>query len=172
MNLVLHPSSGGHATSSYPSRRMKKPPTAAYSVPPPSATYDSQPSTSTSAPVTYPPRQEGQYPSRAPEDGAGYPQRPDGAYGPPRPEGAGYAGRPEVCNSVGSRHARVELKYVFPRVGLAYTDPVRGGVRRSRRLATPLPPCRGRERRCAPRTHRRSLTIPNAAANWFYNGVS
>ncbi|KAB5595338.1 hypothetical protein CTheo_1210 [Ceratobasidium theobromae] len=95
MNLVLHPSSGGHATSSYPSRRMKKPPTAAYSVPPPSATYDSQPSTSTSAPVTYPPRQEGQYPSRAPEDGAGYPQRPDGAYGPPRPEGAGYAGRPE-----------------------------------------------------------------------------
>ncbi|CAE6465499.1 unnamed protein product [Rhizoctonia solani] len=91
MNLVLHPSSGGHATSSYPNRRIKqRPPTAAYP-----GHYDPQSSTSAPAPVAYPPRQEGPYPPRGPEESAGYPHRPDAAYGAPRPEGAGYAGRPD-----------------------------------------------------------------------------
>ncbi|KAF8709528.1 velvet factor [Rhizoctonia solani] len=94
MNLVLHPSSGGHATSSYPNRRTKRPPTTAYSAPPPSH-YDTQSSTPAPAPTGYPPRHEGPYPPRGPEENAGYPQRPDAAYGGPRPEGAGYTGRPD-----------------------------------------------------------------------------
>ncbi|KAF8681574.1 Developmental and secondary metabolism regulator veA [Rhizoctonia solani] len=94
MNLVLHPSSGGHATSSYPNRRTKRPPTTAYSAPPPSH-YDTQSSTPAPAPTGYPPRHEGTYPPRGPEENAGYPQRPDAAYGGPRPEGAGYTGRPD-----------------------------------------------------------------------------
>ncbi|KAJ1308897.1 hypothetical protein OPQ81_004584 [Rhizoctonia solani] len=93
MNLVLHPSSGGHATSSYPNRRIKRPPTTAYNVPPPGH-YDPQ-TTPAPVPTGYPSRQEGPYPPRGPEETAGYPQRPDAAYGAPRSEGAGYAGRPD-----------------------------------------------------------------------------
>ncbi|KAG9101364.1 hypothetical protein FRC06_003127 [Ceratobasidium sp. 370] len=96
MNLVLHPSSGGHATNSYPSRRIKRPPTTAYNIPPPAAPYDPQPSTSNAVPTGYPPRQEGGYPSRGADDAPGYPQRPDAAgYPPSRPESAAYPGRPE-----------------------------------------------------------------------------
>ncbi|CAE6510703.1 unnamed protein product [Rhizoctonia solani] len=94
MNLVLHPSAGGHATSLYPNRRMKRPPTTAYSVPPPGH-YDPQSSAPAPAPPGYPPRQDGPYPPRGSEESAGYPQRPDAAYSAPRPEGAGYAGRPD-----------------------------------------------------------------------------
>lgn len=97
MNLVLHPSSGGHATSSYPSRRMKRPPTTAYNAPPAQSHYESHPSASTSAPVGYPPRQETAYPPRGPDDNSGYAQRQDPAgYSAPRPEGTGYPTRPEV----------------------------------------------------------------------------
>ncbi|KAG9088514.1 hypothetical protein FS749_002107 [Ceratobasidium sp. UAMH 11750] len=96
MNLVLHPSSGGHATNSYPSRRIKRPPTTAYNIPPPATPYDSQPSTSNTVPAGYPPRQEGGYPPRGPDDASGYPQRSAAAsYPPPRPEGASYPGRSE-----------------------------------------------------------------------------
>ncbi|KAF8607538.1 hypothetical protein BDV93DRAFT_271803 [Ceratobasidium sp. AG-I] len=96
MNLVLHPSSGGHATSSYPSRRMKRPPTTAYNAPPAQSHYESHPSASTSAPVGYPPRQENAYSSRGPDENSGYAQRQDPTgYSAPRPEGTGYPARPE-----------------------------------------------------------------------------
>ncbi|CCO28188.1 hypothetical protein BN14_02181 [Rhizoctonia solani AG-1 IB] len=73
---------------------MKRPPTTAYSVPPPGH-YDPQSSTPAAVPTGYPLRQEGSYPPRGPEENAGYPQRPDAAYGASRPEGAGYTGRPD-----------------------------------------------------------------------------
>ncbi|QRV73007.1 velvet factor [Ceratobasidium sp. AG-Ba] len=95
MNLVLHPSSGGHATSSYSSRRIKRPPTTSYNIPPPATAYDSQQPSTSAAPTAYPPRQENVYPPRGPDDGSGYSQRPDAGYPPPRPEGAPYPGRAE-----------------------------------------------------------------------------
>ncbi|CAE6470197.1 unnamed protein product [Rhizoctonia solani] len=93
MNLVLHPSSSG-APNTYQGRRIKRPPTSAYSAPPPGH-YDPQSSTPGPTPPGYPHRQEGPYPPRGPEESAGYPQRPDGAYGAPRAEGTGYTGRPD-----------------------------------------------------------------------------
>ncbi|CAE6371411.1 unnamed protein product [Rhizoctonia solani] len=94
MNLVLHPSAGGHPTNTYSGRRIKRPATSAYNAPPPGH-YDSQPSAPVPGPPGYPPRQEGPYPPRGPEESAGYPQRPDATYNAPRPEGAAYAGRPD-----------------------------------------------------------------------------
>ncbi|KAG8714258.1 hypothetical protein FRC08_012157 [Ceratobasidium sp. 394] len=73
MNLVLHPSSGGHATNSYPSRRIKRPPTTAYNIPPPATPYDSQPSTSnTHAPPPPPHPHQRPYPPGPPPPQWGY----------------------------------------------------------------------------------------------------